>query len=130
MKIKLLLLLLISNISAAGFFDNSMPTKIKMLDFYNNNFPNMLPLFEREERLASQNEDSIIDGDVEYLNVAGKEVFSIIIENEDKASKNSDTGIILLHTRGSHPNQESISSLCAYNWQRRDIIRYLYKCQY
>jgi hypothetical protein len=78
-----------------------------MMDFYNQNKSDMLPFFDREKRLESQNADSVMEGDVEYLNADGKKVFSIFMEGEESDNNNkADVGIILLHTRGSHPNEE------------------------
>jgi hypothetical protein len=64
---KILLLLLISGNLLAGFFDGFIPTPSKMMDFYNQNKSDMLPFFDREKRLESQNADSVMEGDVEYL---------------------------------------------------------------
>jgi hypothetical protein len=104
---KILLLLLISGNLLAGFFDGFIPTPSKMMDFYNQNKSDMLPFFDREKRLESQNADSVMEGDVEYLQADGKKVFSIFMEGEESDNNNkADVGIILLHTRGTHPNEE------------------------
>jgi hypothetical protein len=96
---------IISGSVTAGFFDSFMPTPSKVMDFYNQHTPSMLPHFEREQRLESQIADGVMEGDVEYLEVDGKEVFSIFMESEEK----TNTGVILLHTRGTNPNDEHIA---------------------
>lgn len=102
---KLILILIFSSSVNAGFFDNPTPTPLKMLDFYNQKVPNMLPDFNREKRLDEQIADSIIDGDIEYLTTAkNKKIFAIYTKSEEP----SDYGVIMLHTRGVSPNDEHI----------------------
>lgn len=101
---KILLLLLIFSNAFAIFFNDFIPTPKRMMDFYNQNKPNMLPNFDREKRLKDQIADNIMDGEIEYLQVGRQKVFSIFIENED----NTKTGVVLLHSRGEDPNDEKL----------------------
>ncbi|WP_428087304.1 DUF3530 family protein [Candidatus Thioglobus sp.] len=71
-----------------------------------NQFTDAKPDFERENRMISEIEDSVLDGDVEYLSLAdGKEVFSIYMEAETEKVKG---GVIILHSRGYHANWDSV----------------------
>jgi len=76
-----------------------------LLEHYNE-FTQNTPDFEREERIISEIEESVMDGDVEYLTLPnGKEVFSIYTESELDDSKG---GAIVLHSRGYHANWSSV----------------------
>ncbi|BAS67999.1 DUF3530 family protein [Bathymodiolus septemdierum thioautotrophic gill symbiont] len=67
-----------------------------------NQFVGVEPDFARERRVVSQIEDSVIEGDVEFLPLKkGREVFSIYMESESDKPKG---GVIILHNRGHHPN--------------------------
>lgn len=57
------------------------------------------PDFAREERLADEIIDVILDGDPEWLNADGREFLSIFT-----AAKDADTALIILHGRGFHPD--------------------------
>lgn len=60
------------------------------------------PDFNREKRMISQIEDSILEGDVEYLPLKnGLKIFSIYIQSEADKPKG---GVIILHNRGQHAN--------------------------
>jgi len=70
-----------------------------------NQFTEVKPDFIRENRIISEIEDAVLDGDVEYLPLANdKEVFSIYMEAD---AENPKGGVIVLHTRGYHANWES-----------------------
>lgn len=90
--------------SYANFFGDFIPTPSRMLQFYNTYSPDMFPTFDREQRLENQVADSVMDGEVIHLHTPNREVFSIFME----AEKETDTGVILLHTRGMHPNEEKL----------------------
>lgn len=67
-----------------------------------NEFIGIKPNFLREKRIASQIEEAVMDGEVEYLKLKNKrEIFSIYMESEIEPTKG---GIIILHNRGHHPN--------------------------
>ena len=67
-----------------------------------NEFTNAKPDFERESRMIDEIEESVMDGDVEYLPLEDdKEVFSIYMEPESDTFKG---GVIILHSRGYHAN--------------------------
>jgi pimeloyl-ACP methyl ester carboxylesterase len=67
-----------------------------------NEFTDSKPDFERETRMINEIEDSVMDGDVEYLPLEDdKEVFSIYMEPDDDTPKG---GVIILHSRGYHAN--------------------------
>ncbi|MBE8189785.1 MAG: DUF3530 family protein [Candidatus Thioglobus sp.] len=60
------------------------------------------PDFARESRIISEIEDSIVDGDVEYLSLKnGRKVFSIYMQSE---AEKPHGGVIILHNRGHHAN--------------------------
>ncbi|MBT3744562.1 MAG: DUF3530 family protein, partial [Candidatus Thioglobus sp.] len=83
-----------------GDFDPSSLQK-----FYNQ-FTNAQPDFERENRMISEIEDAVMDGDVEYLPVSNdKEIFSIYMEAQAEKAKG---GVIILHSRGYHANWDSV----------------------
>jgi hypothetical protein len=83
--------------------DTNNPEMI--LEHYNE-FTQNTPDFEREERIISEIEDSVMDGDVEYLSLADdEEVFSIYTESELDETKG---GVIVLHSRGYHANWSSV----------------------
>jgi acetyl esterase/lipase len=67
-----------------------------------NEFTDSKPDFERETRMINEIEDSVMDGDVEYLSLKDdKEVFSIYMEPDADTPKG---GVIILHSRGYHAN--------------------------
>jgi len=67
-----------------------------------NEFTDSKPDFERETRMINEIEDSVMDGDVEYLPLKDdKEVFSIYMEPDADTPKG---GVIILHSRGYHAN--------------------------
>jgi len=67
-----------------------------------NEFTNAKPDFERESRMIDEIEESVMDGDVEYLPLEDdKEIFSIYMEPESDTLKG---GVIILHSRGYHAN--------------------------
>ena len=67
-----------------------------------NEFTDTKPDFERETRMITEIEDSVMDGDVEYLPLKDdKEVFSIYMEPDADTPKG---GVIILHSRGYHAN--------------------------
>ena len=67
-----------------------------------NEFTDTKPDFERETRMINEIEDSVMDGDVEYLPLKDdKEVFSIYMEPDADTPKG---GVIILHSRGYHAN--------------------------
>ena len=67
-----------------------------------NEFTDSKPDFERETRMINEIEDSVMDGDIEYLSLKDdKEVFSIYMEPDADTPKG---GVIILHSRGYHAN--------------------------
>ncbi len=102
--------LLLSQMSMAAPL--SFPELPKLGDFdpnslqqFFNKFTNAKPDFEREDRMIGEIEDSVMDGDVEYLPLDNdKEVFSIYMEPDADEPKG---GVILLHSRGYHANWSS-----------------------
>ncbi len=67
-----------------------------------NQFTDAKPDFERENRMISEIEDAVMDGDVEYLPISNdKEAFSIYMEPDVDTPKG---GVIILHSRGFHAN--------------------------
>jgi hypothetical protein len=65
------------------------------------------PDFAREERLADEIVDVILDGDPVWLEADGREFLSIYTEAED-----SSAAIVILHGRGFHPDwADTISPL-------------------
>ena len=70
-----------------------------------NQFTNDKPDYAREERMISEIEDAVMDGDIEYLPISdNKEVFSIYMEPDADTPKG---GVIILHSRGYHANWNS-----------------------
>lgn len=88
----------------ANFFGDFVPTPKRMMSFYNSYAPDMFPVFDREKRLENQVADSVIDGDVIHLKTKERDIFSIFMESEEE----TDTGVIFLHSRGEHPNDEKL----------------------
>jgi hypothetical protein len=90
----------------------SLPELPKFGDFdpnslrqFFNEFTDAKPDFERETRMINEIEDSVMDGDVEYLPLKNdKEVFSIYMEPDTDTPKG---GVIILHSRGYHANWSS-----------------------
>lgn len=65
------------------------------------------PDLARENRIVSQVEDSIIEGDTEFIKThTGREVFAIYTQPE--AEDSAKAGIIVLHSRGFHANWETV----------------------
>jgi len=80
-------------------FGNFDPNSLRQLF---NKFTDAKPDLERESRMISEIEESIMDGDVEYLPMKDdKEVFSIYMEPDVDTPKG---GVIILHSRGYHAN--------------------------
>jgi len=80
-------------------FGNFNPNRLRA-EF--NQFVDTQPDFARERRVVSQIEESVMDGDVEFLPLnKGREVFSIYMESEADQPKG---GVIILHNRGQHAN--------------------------
>jgi len=90
----------------------SLPELPKLGDFdpnslrqFFNEFTDAKPDFERETRMINEIEDSVMDGDVEYLPLKDdKEAFSIYMESDIDTPKG---GVIILHSRGYHANWSS-----------------------
>jgi len=83
-----------------GSFD---PTYLQK--FYNQ-FTSAQPDSDRENRMISEIEEAVMDGDVEYLPLPqDKEVFSIFMEAQKEEAKG---GVIVLHSRGFHANWDSV----------------------
>ncbi len=57
------------------------------------------PDFAREARMASEIEDVILDGEVEWLQAGGREFMSIYTESDQPG-----TAVVILHGRGFHPD--------------------------
>lgn len=57
------------------------------------------PDFAREQRLAEQIVDAILDGDAEWLEAGGREFLSIYTEADE-----SRGAVVILHGRGFHPD--------------------------
>ncbi|RUM86005.1 MAG: hypothetical protein DSZ20_04485 [Candidatus Thioglobus sp.] len=86
----------LSELPKFGDFD---PNSLRQLF---NEFTDTKPDFERETRMIAEIEDSVMDGDVEYLPLKDdKEVFSIYMEPDADTPKG---GVIILHSRGYHAN--------------------------
>jgi hypothetical protein len=86
----------LSELPKFGDFD---PSSLRQLF---NEFTDAKPDFERESRMISEIEESVMDGDVEYLPLKDdKEVFSIYMEPDADTPKG---GVIILHSRGYHAN--------------------------
>lgn len=86
----------LSELPKFGDFD---PNSLRQLF---NEFTDSKPDFERETRMINEIEDSVMDGDVEYLPLKDdKEVFSIYMEPDADTPKG---GVIILHSRGYHAN--------------------------
>jgi len=80
-------------------FGNFDPNSLRQLF---NEFTGAKPDFERETRMINEIEDSVMDGDVEYLPLKDdKEFFSIYMEPDADIPKG---GVIILHSRGYHAN--------------------------
>lgn len=61
--------------------------------------------FEREQRIADQIVDSIMDGDAVELIADGREFLAIEMESD---SETTHGAAIILHGRGLHPNREQV----------------------
>ncbi len=69
------------------------------------NLPESEPDFDREDRMVGEIEESVMDGDVEFLPLSkDREVFSIFMEADADTPKG---GVVLLHSRGYHANWSS-----------------------
>lgn len=89
----------LSELPKFGDFD---PSSLRQLF---NEFTDAKPDFERESRMISEIEESVMDGDVEYLPLKDdKEAFSIYMEPDVDTPKG---GVIILHSRGYHANWSS-----------------------
>lgn len=102
------LILLVFTLNTQAFFQ--FPSiNFNLNDDKYQNFAELLdkyqPDFAREERIINQIEDSVIDGDVEYLKVGNKEIFAIYTQSEEDKSKG---GVIILHSRGYHANWDTV----------------------
>lgn len=84
MKIKMILLLLLSSITSSAFSSD----------------------LQREKRLADEIVDSILDGEPVYLNSGKHKFLSIYMESDIEKPKGA---AILLHGRGYHPNWKDVS---------------------
>jgi pimeloyl-ACP methyl ester carboxylesterase len=70
-----------------------------------NEFIGVEPDFDREDRMVGEIEESVMDGDVEFLPLSkDREVFSIFMEADADTPKG---GVVLLHSRGYHANWSS-----------------------
>ena len=114
-KILLTLTLLLSQASFALFSLSDFPKfpSLSKVGGFNpsalqrtfNQFTNDKPHYAREERMISEIEDAVMDGDVEYLPISDdKEVFSIYMDPDADTPKG---GVIILHSRGYHANWNS-----------------------
>jgi alpha-beta hydrolase superfamily lysophospholipase len=77
----------------------------------------------REQRLASEIEDAIIDGEPIYLKADGHPFLAIAMENESEQRKGA---VVILHGRGYHPNwRQTIyplrTGLPAHGWDTLSI---------
>ena len=77
----------------------------------------------KEKRWANQVADSIMVGDVEWLNVGKSKIFTIYTEN---TTEKTIGGAIILHGSGVHPNWDQIvrplrSQLPDYGWSTLSI---------
>jgi hypothetical protein len=71
-----------------------------------NQFIGIEPDFAREERIVAEIEDSVMEGEVEYLTLKNsRQVFSIHMESELSATKG---GVIILHSRSQNANREEV----------------------
>jgi len=87
------------NLTELPKFGDFDPNSLRQLF---NEFTGAKPDFERETRMIAEIEDSVMDGDVEYLPLKDdKEVFSIYMEPDADTPKG---GVIILHSRGYHAN--------------------------
>lgn len=78
---------------------------------------------EREKRLASEVEDSVVVGDPYYLDADGHEFLTLFAENEADEVKGA---AIILHGRGLHPNWPQVtaplrSGLIEHGWHTLSI---------
>jgi hypothetical protein len=96
---------LVQNLNAEELHHIDTNNRSMLLEHYNEYTQNS-PDFEREDRIIGEIEESVMDGDVEYLSLADdKEVFSIYTESELDEVKG---GVIVLHSRGYHANWSSV----------------------
>lgn len=105
-----IVIFLILNLTAIAFFN---PMQF-MPKFSQNKYLNLSqlmndyqPNFERERRIVSQIEDSIIDGEVNWLKSNQGDIFSIYTEADIDKDKPKG-GLIILHSRGFHSNWETV----------------------
>ncbi len=108
MKKILLLILITIAIQTKAFFPIPSINFNQYQDKYHG-FVDLLhkyqPDFAREQRIIEQIADSVIEGDVLWLKVGNKKIFSIYSEAETDKAKG---GIIILHSRGLHANWETV----------------------
>lgn len=116
--LRLLIILLMSNIATSQAVIPNFPSTIRnMMDNITANV--IEPDFRREKRLITEIEDSIMDGEVQWLDLfTGEKIFSIYTETEADEVKG---GAIVLHNRGYHANWESVIKplridLTNYGW--------------
>ncbi len=106
-KIAFLILIIIS-INSKAFFPIPSISFNQYQDKYHG-FVDLLydyqPDFAREQRIIEQIADSVIEGEVQWLQVGDKKVFSIYSESDSDKSKG---GAIILHSRGLHANWELV----------------------
>lgn len=101
------------SLSASALWFDNMPKLPMFGDFdpnqlrqYYNEFIGKQPDFNREDRMIKEIEESVMDGDVEYLPLKdGREVFTIFMESEAEKPKGA---VILLHSRGYHANWATV----------------------
>ncbi len=97
--------------SSLAFLPNSaiFPELPKIGDFnpsslqeFFNEFTQAKPDLERESRMIGEIEDSIMNGEIEYLHLDGDRGFSSVYMEPE--TSNPKGGVIILHSRGYHAN--------------------------
>ena len=81
------------------------------------------PDYAREQRLAEQTVDAILDGDAQMLTTGGREFLSIYTEAETEIVSGT---VILMHGRGMHPDWEYVINplrvgLISFGWNTLSI---------
>ncbi|SFV62631.1 hypothetical protein MNB_SUP05-5-63 [hydrothermal vent metagenome] len=99
------IILVISSLISLNLF--AIPFISQMMnEMQNMVLGNQHPDYERESRIVSQIEDSVLEGEVEKLSLPnGDKFFSIYQESETDKVKG---GVIILHNRGYHANWEYV----------------------
>ncbi len=78
----------------------------QVLQKFYNQFTDIKPDLRRENRLISEIEEAVMEGDVEYLPLSNnRKVFSIFMQSEAEIPKG---GVIVLHSRGYHANWDTV----------------------